>query len=369
MPTVLVTGAKGFVGKNLGAALRRQEQVVLYEYDLGNSPEELRQALTTAEIVFHLAGVNRPKEITEYQTGNVGFTAELCSILRGLKRAPKIVFTSSIQAELDNPYGISKREAEDALRDYATVAGAEVAVYRLKNLFGKWCKPNYNAVTATFCYNLAHDLPIAISDPAREMELTYVDDVVSAFLTELVPNVPGFRYAKPLVSYQITLGKLAETIRSFRQMRSNLQVPDFSQPFIRALYATYTSYLDQADFGYQLVAKADQRGNLAEFIKAPGIGQIFVSRTHPGITRGNHYHHTKAEKFLVLQGEAVIRLRHILETQVVEYRVRGEDYRVVDIPPGYTHSIQNVGDAEVVTLFWADQVFDPNQPDTYSENV
>jgi UDP-2-acetamido-2,6-beta-L-arabino-hexul-4-ose reductase len=241
--------------------------------------------------------------------------------------------------------------------------------HRLKNLFGKWCRPNYNSVTATFCYNIAHDLPIDISDPAREMELTYIDDVVSAFQAELAPGVPGFRYAGQLTSNRVTLGELAETIRAFRRMRSDLQAPDYSQPFIRALYATYLSYLDPADFGYSLASKADQRGSLAEFIKAPAIGQVFVSRTRPGVTRGNHYHHTKVEKFLVLQGEAVIRLRHILETEAVEYRVRGEDYRVIDIPPGYTHSIQNVGDGEVVTLFWADEVFDPDRSDTYYENV
>jgi UDP-2-acetamido-2,6-beta-L-arabino-hexul-4-ose reductase len=224
-------------------------------------------------------------------------------------------------------------------------------------------------VTATFCYNTAHDLPVSISDPAREMDLTYVDDVVNAFLEELAPGVPGFRYAGELTFYRVTLGELAEIIRAFRQTRSSLKAPDYSQPFIRALYATYVSYLDPADFGYSLTPKADQRGSLAEFIKSPGIGQVFVSRTQPGVTRGNHYHDTKVEKFLVLQGEAIIRLRHILESEVVEYRVRGEDYRVVDIPPGYTHSIQNVGDEEVVTLFWADEVFDPDRTDTHYEDV
>jgi UDP-2-acetamido-2,6-beta-L-arabino-hexul-4-ose reductase len=369
MPNVLVTGAKGFVGKNLCVALRRQERVALSEYDLDNSAEELRRALAEADVIFHLAGVNRPKEVTEYQTGNADFTVELCSTLRSLGRSPKIVLASSIQAELDNPYGVSKRQAEEALREYAAATGAEAVAHRLKNLFGKWCRPNYNSVTATFCYNIAHDLPIDISDPAREMELTYIDDVVSAFQAELAPGVPGFRYAGQLTSYRVTLGELAETIRAFRRMRSDLQAPDYSQPFIRALYATYLSYLDPADFGYSLASKADQRGSLAEFIKAPAIGQVFVSRTRPGVTRGNHYHHTKVEKFLVLQGEAVIRLRHILETEAVEYRVRGEDYRVIDIPPGYTHSIQNVGDGEVVTLFWADEVFDPDRSDTYYENV
>ena len=369
MMNILVTGAKGFVGKNLGVALRQQADVVLNEYDLGNSPEELRQALATAEVIFHLAGVNRPEDVIKFQTGNAGFTVELCSTLRSLQRAPKIVFTSSIQAELDNPYGTSKRAAEATLQEFVAATGAECVVYRLKNLFGKWCQPKYNSVIATFCYNVAHGLPISVSDSSHEMEFTYIDDVVNAFLSEISPTIPGFLYAEPLISYRATLGELVEKITAFRQMRSNLQLPDFSKPFTRALYATYLSYLDQNDFGYQLAIKEDQRGSLSEFIKTSQIGQIFVSRTHPGMTRGNHYHHTKIEKFLVLQGEAVIRLRNIFETKVIEYRVRGEDYRVVDIPPGYTHSIQNVGKEDVVTLFWADEVFDPNHPDTYYENI
>jgi UDP-2-acetamido-2,6-beta-L-arabino-hexul-4-ose reductase len=201
------------------------------------------------------------------------------------------------------------------------------------------------------------------------MELTYIDDVVNAFLGEILPGTPGFRFAEPLGSYPITLGELAATIQSFRQMRSSLQMPDFSQPFFRALYATYLSYLSQTDFGYGLDIKEDQRGSLAIFIKALGLGQIFISRTRPGVTRGNHYHNVKVEKFLVLQGKAIIRLRHILETNVIEYIVCGEDYRVVDIPPGYTHSIQNDGPDDLVTLFWADELFDPDRPDTTYEKV
>jgi UDP-2-acetamido-2,6-beta-L-arabino-hexul-4-ose reductase len=369
MVNILVTGAKGFVGKNLCVALRQQTQVVLSEYDLDNSPNELQRALRVADVIFHLAGINRPKEVAEYQTGNAGFTFELCSTLKDLARAPKIVFSSSIQAKSENPYGASKRAAEDILKDFAASSGSECAVYRFKNLFGKWCRPNYNAVTATFCYNVAHDLPLSISDPSREMELTYIDDVVNAFLGEILPGTPGFRFAEPLGSYRITLGELAVTIKSFRQMRSSLQLPDFSEPFIRALYASYLSYLDPVDFAYPLTIKTDERGSLAEFIKAPGMGQVFVSRTHPGVTRGNHYHHSKVEKFLVLEGEAVIRFRHILGTEVIEIRVRGDEYRVVDIPPGYTHSIQNVGSADLVTLFWADELFDPDRPDTTYEKV
>jgi len=369
MTNVLVTGAAGFVGKNLCSFLRRREDVSLREYDLPSSVAVLQEALASADVVFHLAGVNRPQEAGDYQTQNTGFTATVCEYVRTLNRAPKFVFASSVQAELDNPYGKSKRDAEDVLREYARATGAACVIYRLKNLFGKLCRPHYNSVTATFCHNIAHDLPIEISDPSREIELTYIDDVVEAFLAELVPGDPGCRYAPVLQSYRVSLGELAETIRSFRQIRSVLQLPDLSNPFLKALYGTYLSYLDEAEFGYGLEIKADQRGSLAEFIKAPCMGQVFVSRTLPGVTRGNHYHHTKTEKFLVMQGEAVIRFRHILDSRVIEYRVRGEEYRVVDIPPGYTHSIENVGPGELVTLFWASEIFDPSKPDTHFEPV
>jgi UDP-2-acetamido-2,6-beta-L-arabino-hexul-4-ose reductase len=369
MKKVLVTGSEGFVGRNLCSVLRRYEDVELYEYDVNNKPEDLDSALGKIDCIIHLAGVNRPEDPDEFETGNVGFVDEICDKLRKLERAPKIVLSSSIQAELDNPYGISKRRAEDVLQRFAEDAGAECVVYRFKNLFGKWCRPNYNSVTATFCHNIANDLPIQISDPAHEIELTYIDDVVEAFVNEMESGTPGFRFAEPLASTCITLGELAAKIRSFRDMRTSLVLTDFSNDFERALYGTYLTYLNEKEFEYGLDIKTDQRGSLAEFLKSPFMGQIFVSRTKPGITRGDHYHHTKTEKFLVLEGEAVIRFRHIESDQVLEYRVRGRDYRVVDIPPGYTHSIENVGEDELVTLFWASEIFDPDRPDTYFEKV
>jgi UDP-2-acetamido-2,6-beta-L-arabino-hexul-4-ose reductase len=369
MTHVLVTGARGFVGRNLCAVLRQMERIKLAEFDQILAPQNLEEMLRNAEVIFHLAGVNRPPTEEEFLAGNAGFTEDLCSILERLERAPKIVFASSIQADLDNAYGMSKRYAEDALRRFAEKNGAECVVYRLKNLFGKWCRPNYNSVTATFCHNIAHGLPIKISDPARALELTYIDDVVEAFIAELQHGAPGFSFAQPLPSTRLTLGLLAERIQNFRELRSNLQLPDFSSVFDQALYATYLSYLNGEDFGYSLHEKSDQRGSLAEFLKSSPMGQIFVSRTRPGVTRGNHYHHTKTEKFLVVQGEAVIRFRHIEKDEVIEHRVLGEDYRVLDIPPGYTHSIENVGQQELVTLFWASEIFDPDQPDTYFDPV
>ncbi|MBW2607830.1 MAG: NAD-dependent epimerase/dehydratase family protein [Deltaproteobacteria bacterium] len=366
---ILVTGARGFVGRNLCAVLSRREDIELYEYDVNNKPEDLDSALGKVDHIIHLAGVNRPKNPDEFETGNTGSLKEICSKLQELGRTPKIVLSSSIQANLDNPYGVSKRRAEEALQRFAENAGAECVVYRFKNLFGKWCRPNYNSVTATFCHNIANGLPIHISDPEKEIEMTYIDDVVAAFIAELEPGLPGFRFAQPLPSRKITLGKLAEKIRSYREIRMRLNLPDFRDAFEKALYGTYLSYLNNQEFEYGLNIKVDERGSLAEFLKSSSMGQIFVSRTKPGITRGDHFHHTKTEKFLVLQGTAIIRFRHINSDQVLEYRVRGEDYRVLDIPPGYTHSIKNVGQDELVTLFWASEMFDPEKPDTYFDKV
>lgn len=369
MKKVLVTGSKGFVGRNLCAVLRRREDVELYEYDLNKKQAELDVALEQVDFVIHLAGVNRPERDEEFEAGNAGSLKEICSKLQEFGRAPKIVLSSSVQAELDNPYGISKRRAEKALQRFAENTGAESVVYRFKNLFGKWCRPNYNSVTATFCHNIANDLPIQISDPAHEIDLTYIDDVVEAFIAELKSVSPGFRFAQPLPSKRISLGELAEKIRSFREMRTSLNLPDFGAAFERALYGTYLSYLNNQEFEYSLDINSDERGSLAEFLKSPSMGQIFVSRTNPGVARGDHYHHTKTEKFLVLEGEAVIRFRHIEGDEILEYPVSGEKYQVVDIPPGYTHSIENVGKEELVTLFWASEVFDAEKSDTYFEKV
>jgi UDP-2-acetamido-2,6-beta-L-arabino-hexul-4-ose reductase len=366
---ILVTGSQGFLGRNLCTALRARGDVTLFEYGTRSMPEELDAALRQADVILHLAGVNRPTTVEDFAADNTGLTQWICDRLRELGRAPKVVLSSSIQAELDNPYGASKRGAEEAMEKYCEATVAEGVVYRLKNLFGKWCRPNYNSVTATFCHNIAHDLPIQVNDPTREIELTYVDDVVAAFIAEIELSRPGFRFADPLPATTITLGQLADTIRFFHGHRATLQLPDYSTPFMRALYATYLSYLDTDNFGYGLDIKSDNRGSLAEFVKAPHFGQIFVSRTHPGITRGNHYHHTKTEKFVVVEGEGVIRFRPINGDEVFEYRVRGEDYRVVDIPPGYTHHIENVGDGVMVTLFWSSEPFDPGRPDTYFEPV
>jgi len=380
---ILVTGALGFIGKHLTEALGRDAASEVIPFDLQLPAANLEHGLREADIIFHLAGVNRPETLAEFKTGNSDFTASLCSSLSALDRHPVFVFSSSIQAVLDNPYGLSKRDAEKAVERWAGSGGGRAVIFRLRNVFGKWCRPNYNSVTSTFCYNIAHGLPITLTDPKREMELVYIDDVVAAFLKvlneELLAKDRNFAcqsLASDLCSYRevphcykITVGELAEKIRAFRESRTSLQLPSLSDEFTRRLYATYLSYLDGPDFIYSLEQKSDLRGSLAEFIKQSDFGQVFVSRTKAGVTRGNHYHHTKTEKFLVVEGEAIIRFRHILEREIIEHRVSGKDFKVLDIPPGYAHSIENVGATELVTIFWASEVFDPLRPDAYAMTV
>jgi len=369
---VMVTGASGFLGRHMVEALSRHEGCGVFAIDRRSSVKELRAGLEKVDIIWHLAGVNRPAEEVEFQTGNEGFTREILGMLREMGRRPTIVFSSSIQAALDNPYGRSKRMAEEAIGDWASETGAHAWIFRLPNLFGKWCRPYYNSVIATFCHNVVQGLPITVSDPARHLELAYIDDVVAAMVSvvswglEVIgTDIGTTRWPQIPRLFQITLGDLAARIASFRETRTSLKLPDFGDDLNRCLYATYLSYLQPSDFAYSLDRKTDSRGSLAEFVKLQSGGQIFVSRTGPGITRGNHYHHTKTEKFLVLEGEAVVRFRALNRTEIVEYRVDGRDLRVIDIPPGYTHSIENLGTGDLVTLFWANEVFDPSRPDTY----
>lgn len=406
---VLVTGAAGFVGRNLTVMLGRQSDVEVVGYDLGDPQSVLDEGLKTADVIFHLAGVNRPEKPEDYAAGNTGFTREICDTLRGLDRKPLIILSSSIQAALENPYGISKRDAENALLEFSKETGASVVIFRMKNVFGKWCRPNYNSAVATFCHNIARGLPITVSNRNNEVNLVYVDDVCAAMMEAAEIISPPHQHYVPAAgntmadivpSFKITLGELVDTITGFKETRSTLRVPAFNDPFTYRLYATYLSYLEESNFAYGLDIKADERGSLAEFLKSSSFGQIFVSRTKPGITRGNHYHHTKTEKFMVVEGEAIVRFRKIgiksnelrvisdklqetnskFEVQgsefkvqssedIIEYRVSGKEFRVVDIPPGYTHSIENVGPGELVTLFWANQVFDPEAPDTWFEEV
>ena len=368
MKISLITGIKGFIGRNLAQHLRERDDVGLLEFHRDSTTAELQDSVARADVVFHLAGVNRPKEPREFASGNPGLTEDLCHHLRRCGRKPKVIFSSTIQAAFDNPYGKSKRRAEEILEQFAVDSGTSVAIFRLKNVFGKWCRPDYNSVVATFCHNIARGLPVQINDAERQVELVHVDDVVAAMLSEMDSgSEQPVTWVAPesIPSYSLTLGDLAARIQSFRELQRSLVVPDFSVRFNQQLYATYLSYLPSGDWEYGLDIKSDDRGHLAEVLKSPWFGQIFVSRTRPGITRGNHYHHAKTEKFMVIEGQALIRFRQVETSDVIEFQVRGEDYRILDSPPGYTHSITNAGTNELITLFWASEIFEPDRPDTY----
>lgn len=359
--TVLVTGAHGFIGRHIVRALQSRGDDVL-EAGSGTSDDELREMSARADGVVHLAGVNRPSDETEFDRVNRELTERLLGWLAERSERPPVVLSSSTQVALDNPYGRSKRAAEEALERY----GRGVA-FRLPGVFGKGARPDYNTVIATFCRNVAEGRPSTVSDPQKELSLVYIDDVAAALIAAL--DVQGFERREAGPVYQRRLGEILAAIESFRDLRSRLLLPDFEDRFLVSLYATYLSYLPKSEFAYDLLKREDERGSLAEFLKSPHVGQIFVSRTKPGVTRGNHWHHTKTEKFLVLEGRAIVRFRHVDSGEVLEYPVAGDAYRVVDIPPGYTHSIENVGEEDLVTLFWASEIFEPERPDTTFEPV
>lgn len=370
MKNVLITGAAGFVGRNLSVALGRRNDVAFRSLDVQDTPADLEAALAEADVVYHLAGVNRPETEVEFEQGNAGLTRGIITILERTGRKPLIVVPSSIQADLDNPYGRSKKASEDALLDFNRRTGAPVCIYRLPGVFGKWSRPNYNTVVATFCHNIARGQEIAVSDPNRELELVYIDDVIAAFLRHLdePPQPEQQRYAVSR-SFRVTLGELAERIRRLHAIRSNLLVPDLHDELNRCLHATFLSFLPENDFASPVKLNTDNRGWLFELIKSEHFGQIFVSKTLPGITRGNHYHDTKLEKFCVIEGQGVIRFRRADADQVIEYPVDDREIKIVDIPPGYTHSIENTGAREMICLFWANQVFDSGNPDTHFSEV
>lgn len=372
MKTVLITGSRGFIGKNLRAVLVRNKEVIIRTFDRDDEPGLLDSHLAEADFIYHFAGVNRPPDPKEFEIGNARLTMRIVETLERLQRTVPILLTSSSQAERDNPYGKSKKAAEEILADYHKRTGAPIFIYRLPGVFGKWSRPDYNTVVATFCHNIARGLEIKISDPTHELELVYIDDVIRHFTSHLhqslLPAGAGC-YFQINTTFKITLGDLAVKIYSLRDMRTTLRVPDLADYFMRCLNATYLSFLDTRDFSYPLDLKTDERGSLFELIKSEHFGQIFVSKTFKGITRGNHYHDSKIEKFCVIQGRAVIRFRHVLTEEVIAYQVSDEKMAVVDIPPGYTHHIENIGDNEMIVLFWANQIFDPEKPDTYMAPV
>jgi UDP-2-acetamido-2,6-beta-L-arabino-hexul-4-ose reductase len=363
---ILVTGAKGFIGKNLITHLQLAGSHNIYEYDIDTDEDKLDDYTRDCEFVFHLAGINRPKNEDEFMEGNYGFTSVLLNSLKSHNNKSPIVITSSIQARLDNPYGISKKAAEDLMFDYGREAGVKVLVYRLPNVFGKWCKPNYNSAVATFCHNIANGLDIKVNDPNVIMNLVYIDDVIEEFLNALTgrENIQN-DYCYVDKTYTISLGRIAELIYSFKNSRIDLSIPDMSNEFEKKLYSTYLSYLPVDQFSYPLRMNIDERGSFTEILRTIDRGQVSVNITKPGITKGNHWHHTKNEKFLVVQGKGLIRFRKVDCSEIIEYYVSGDKLEVVDIPVGYTHSIKNIGDNDLVTIMWANEVFNPGIPDTY----
>lgn len=367
---VLITGSEGFVGKNLRVSLQQREDVSLLTFDVQDEPGSLLGLLDQADFVFHLAGVNRPQNPEEFRTGNAGLTEQICHHLaRGGRRVP-VVVTSSTQAAQENPYGVSKREAEEAVFAYGRDTGARVFVYRLPNVFGKWCRPNYNSAVATFCNNIACGLPIQINDPNVVMNLVYIDDVVASFVAALDgAETPQGDYCQVHPVHSANLGVIAETIRSFRDSREQRSIPELGDPLVKKLYSTYLSYLPADQFSYPLKMNLDDRGSFTEFVKTPDRGQVSINVSKPGITKGNHWHHTKTEKFLVVSGEGVIRFRRVGGDEVIEYRVSGDKLEVVDIPTGYTHNISNTGTTDMVTVMWCNELFDPERPDTFFEPV
>ena len=364
---ILVTGAKGFVGKNLVAELKNRGYEEIYEYDLSTPPELLDEYTKQCEFVFHLAGVNRPEKEEDFMKGNFGFTSTLLEKLKAYNNKCPILITSSIQAALDNPYGRSKKAGEDLMFSYEKETGAKVLVYRFTNLFGKWCRPNYNSVVATFCYNIANDLPIQINDETVELNLAYIDDVIEELINALNGNgskgEDEFYYIP--VTHKVTLGKIASLIKSFKESRTNLMLPNMKDEFSKKLYSTYLSYLPEKEFGYELKMNVDNRGSFTELFKTEERGQVSVNISKPGITKGNHWHNTKNEKFIVVSGKGVIRFRKPDLSEVIEYFVSGDKLEVIDIPVGYTHNIENLGDTDMVTIMWANELFNPNKPDTY----
>lgn len=379
---ILVTGANGFVGKNLVSTLKNIKDGKdktrsidiedIYTYDLDSTIDDLKKYASDCDFVFHLAGVNRPKDASEFYEGNASFTETLCSLLKKYDNHCPILISSSIQASKDNDYGKSKKEGEDYLLNHSETMNSKVYIYRLANLFGKWCRPNYNSVVATWCYNVAHDLDIQINDESVELPLCYIDDVIDEFLNTLEghPTIckEGIYQVYPI--HFINLGELAKIIKSFKESRKTLQVPNMQANSIeKKLYSTYLSYLPKDQFSYPLKMNIDQRGSFTEFLKTKEFGQVSVNISKPGITKGQHWHHSKNEKFLVVSGQGLIQFRDIYSDEIIEYHVSGDKLEVIDIPTGYTHNIINIGKTDMVTIMWANEAFNPEYPDTYFEEV
>jgi UDP-2-acetamido-2,6-beta-L-arabino-hexul-4-ose reductase len=366
---VLVTGANGFIARNLIVHLQERKGLEILRFSREQSESELRDYVAMADFIYHFAGVNRPKDVEEFARGNRDLTRLLCDAIRTSGRTIPVVYTSSMQAEYDNPYGLSKRDAEAALRALADEHGHPVWIYRLPNVFGKWCRPNYNSAVATFCHNIVHGLPITINDPDATLRLVYIDDVATIFASHLDQQSSGIHLAEVTPVYETTVGQLAEQLYAFQRSRENMVIESVGHGFTRALYSTYISYYRPDQFAYPLVKHEDSRGAFVEMLKTKESGQFSYFTAHPGITRGGHYHHTKTEKFLVIKGTARFRFRHIDTGVFHEYFTSGSVPEVVETIPGWSHDITNMGNDEMVVMLWANEIFDPKRPDTITFQV
>lgn len=380
---ILITGAKGFIGKNLVSQLRNigegkannykisGKELTIFEYDVDSDIQELDTYCKEADFVFHLAGVNRPKDSSEFMLGNYGFTSQLLNALKRHENRCPVMLSSSIQATLDNPYGESKRAGEQLMFDYAKETGAKVLVYRFPNVFGKWCRPNYNSVIATFCNNIANDLPIQINDASVKLNLVYIDDVVDELIAALCGDEhyeDKFGSVKPI--YTITLGEIVDLLSSFKNMQQDLDIPNVKDGFSKKMYSTYLSYLSPEKFRYPLRMNIDNRGSFTEIIRSSISGQFSVNISKPGITKGEHWHQSKNEKFVVVSGKGLIQMRKIESDEIFNFYVSGEKIEVVEMVPGYTHNIINLSDTEdLITFMWCNECFDANRPDTFFEKV
>jgi len=366
---ILITGASGFVAQNLRVQLSERDDLEMVFFTRKQSIDELCSLLEGVDFIFHLAGVNRPKNDIEFTEGNVDLTEALCLAIEGTGRMIPVIYTSSIQAGFDNAYGKSKLAAEKALLGFSKKTGSPVHIFRLPNVFGKWCKPNYNSAVATFCHNISHDLPVQINDPSALICLVYIDNVVSRFISVMDGAIVDDSYCKVDPVYEITVGELVEKLTAYKDSRGTLVVERVGTGLDRALYSTYLSYLDAEQFSYELVKHEDPRGVFVEMLKTQDSGQFSYFTAHPGVTRGGHYHHTKNEKFLVLKGEAVFKFRQILTNEYYELTVSGDQPIVVETVPGWTHDITNAGTCEMIVMLWANEVFDPDVPDTFAKKL
>ena len=360
---VLVTGANGFIGKNLCQRLKEEKGLEVVRYDKDDSFSLIEENINSFDFIFHLAGINRPQDNKEFYEGNFDLSKRIIDLLINNKSKIPVILTSSIQAIKDNDYGKSKKLAEDYFNTYEYSY-----VYRLSNVFGKWCRPNYNSVVATFCTNVAKDIELEINDPNYEIELIYIDDIVEEFISVLHKNKPkvkkeGLYYIEPV--HRISIGELATLIKSFKENLNSIMVPKTGDEFIKKLFSTYISYVDLDDLVFSPKVNADDRGSFVELVRTKDSGQFSVSTTKPGIVRGNHYHHTKMEKFIVIKGKAKIKFKHVITNEIKEFIVDETDIKTVNIPVGYTHSIENIGDSEMIMLLWCNELFDPDRPDTY----